>query len=120
MCSDLLAPHTGGRSSGAASEFRHAVDLEHLDLEVERAARRDAPRREALRPVALLSRDIQLANFPEAHAVASLGPAFDDALAGRVLGRLVGVLRAPELLPGLDDDARGAHLDAVEFFDDLV
>merc|ERR1719160_500699 len=84
------------------------LDLEALEREVQRSARRDAPGGEARRAVALVRRDDQLARLADLHAEAALVPALDDAAdAGLVReGLLARVLRRPELLAGLLDDAR--------------
>ena len=100
--------HRGCPRPGALLVRAYSLDLEALEREVERSARRDAPGREAGRAVAPLVRRNQLPRLADLHAEAALVPALDDAAdAGLVReGLLARVLRGPELLARFLDDAR--------------
>jgi len=79
------------------------LDLENLQREVERAIRRDAPRREASGAITLGARDDDLARLTELHPKQTLVPALDHLPHARQVGEwlLSWVLGAPELLSGL-------------------
>merc|ERR1719277_2738830 len=100
------------RTKAIAGLLRQSVpslDLQALEREIQRAARRDAPGREAPLAVALVRRDQELALLPHLHPEAALVPVGDDlAYSGLVReGLLARILGAPELLSGFLYDTRG-------------
>eukprot|EP00631_Chrysoreinhardia_giraudii_P005383 CAMPEP_0197421590 /NCGR_PEP_ID=MMETSP1170-20131217/9781_1 /TAXON_ID=54406 /ORGANISM="Sarcinochrysis sp, Strain CCMP770" /LENGTH=129 /DNA_ID=CAMNT_0042948845 /DNA_START=138 /DNA_END=525 /DNA_ORIENTATION=- len=54
------------------------MDLEALESEDERAARRNTPGREALGAVAFVRRNLEFSGLADGHAEAAHVPAFDD------------------------------------------
>merc|ERR1719343_1213759 len=109
---DCRAPEEGPREGPRVGPLP-SLDRQALEGEVQGAAWRDAPGREAAGSVALVGRDDELTNLAHLHAQAALVPARDDPTdAGLVLeGLLARVLRAPELLARLRHDTGGVDRD---------